>query len=89
MGASAGREIDTMNKTLPPYHLGQQYASALLRPVAASLADLEARLTQYVERMPMSDDDRAAMFAAQSAVAQAKAEVERLAQRRQSIPPRE
>ncbi len=78
-----------MSKSLPRFHLGQQYALALLGPISSALGELEARLTQYVERMPMSDDDRAATFQAQSAVAQARAQVERLAAGRAQVAPKE
>ncbi len=78
-----------MSNPLPRFHLGQQYAPALLGPISSALGELEARLTQYVESIPMSDDDRVATFQAQSAVAQARAQVERLATGRARIAPKE
>ncbi len=76
-------------KPLPPYHLGQQYAAALLQPVAANLGDLEARLAQFSARMPLSEPDRAAIAEAHGVVAQARARVAALAAERDQIAPRE
>ncbi len=73
-------------KAASPYHLGEQHASALLRPIEAALAELEARLVQYVERIPMSDDDREAVRAGQNVVNQARAGLGEILARRPAIP---
>jgi hypothetical protein len=59
-------------KPLPPYHIGDQQADALLPPVGEALAELEERLTQYVDRLRMSDDDRERTRAARAIVAEAR-----------------
>jgi hypothetical protein len=63
--------------TLPrtPYHIREQQADALLAPVAATLDDLDARLTQYVERLRMPEADRAAVAKARDVVRKARAEL--------------
>ena len=58
-----------------PYHLGPQSAFALLPPVTTSLGELEARLTQYVERIPMPDADREALERALGIVAECRRRV--------------
>lgn len=60
---------------MAPYHLAQHEAAPLLKPVVAQLADLETRLTHYADRVPMTDETRAAIQAARDAVARARAEV--------------
>lgn len=54
-----------------PYHIDQQYADGLLRPVGATLAELEERLTQYVDRLYLGARDRARVEAARDIVAAA------------------
>jgi len=61
-----------------PYHINTQRADALLRPLAASVEELAARATHYLERLSFADADRAAMAAAQAALATAQAELDRL-----------
>lgn len=65
---------ETKEETMPqaidtPYHLSPQSASALLRPIDAALRELEIRLTQYVERIPMPDADRELVARARESVA--------------------
>ncbi len=63
-----------------PYHLSSQSAVALLRPVEATLAELEARLNQYVERIPMSDSDREKVATARKIVAEDRARIAEIVQ---------
>ena len=58
-----------------PYHIQPHEAAPLLKPVVAQLAELEARLGHYADRVRMSDETRATLRRAQSAVARARAEV--------------
>lgn len=58
-----------------PYHLSPQSAAALLRPIEASLAELEARLIQYVERIPMPYADREKVAVARKIVAEDRARI--------------
>lgn len=69
----AGRE------SLPPYHIREQEAVVLLRPVVDELAVLETRLAHYGERILMSDADRAAIGEARNALSRTLAEVKRIA----------
>jgi hypothetical protein len=62
-----------------PYHLGEQYAAALLPPIAASLEVLAEQLTQYVTRIPMSDSDRQSVAHVESIVRDAREQVARIA----------
>lgn len=66
------RKLQKLNS---PYHLADQHAAALLGPVTASLAELEARLAQYAERLHMSEADRLSVAEAYSIVAQAHEKV--------------
>ena len=52
-----------------PFHLSPQSAVALLRPIAATLVELEARLAQYEERIPMPDSDREKIAVARGLIA--------------------
>jgi hypothetical protein len=64
---------------LPRYHLGEQYAPALLRPISSTLRDLEARARHYRTRLHLnSATDQAALDAAEQALAAARATLERL-----------
>ena len=65
-------------QTAPPYHIGDQYARALLPPIALELQELEARLDQYVHRLHLSDADRGQLSEAHDAVAQARARLDQL-----------
>ncbi|TAK24571.1 MAG: hypothetical protein EPO26_04950 [Chloroflexota bacterium] len=64
-----------MSTALPrtPYHIADQNADALLRPVGAALDDLVARLTQYHDRLHMAEADRARIGQARDIVSQARA----------------
>ncbi len=64
------------------YHLDQQYAAALLRPVVATLAELERRLEHYRLRVRVAPEDRAAIEAAGRALADARRELEQIWQQR-------
>ena len=64
------------DKIRPPYHIGEQSAAALLPPIVATLGELDARLTQYVERLHLSDHDRARLAEAEQVVARARASVD-------------
>lgn len=67
-----------LRKLSAPYHIADQHAAALLGPVTASLAALEARLAQYAERLHMSEADRLSVAEAYSIVAQAREKVAEL-----------
>ena len=67
-----------MPQQLTPYHINTQRADALLRPMAVTVEELAARATHYLERLSFTDADRAAMAAAQAALATAQAELDRL-----------
>ena len=62
-----------------PYHLSPHTAPVLLGPVGANLAELEARLVRYAERVHMSDADRAVVTEALGVVADARERLARLA----------
>jgi hypothetical protein len=66
------KEPDVPGKALPPYHIGEQYADALLRPVGDTLAELDARLDQYVDRLRLAEIDRQRLEAAQAILADAR-----------------
>ncbi|HVB96951.1 MAG TPA: hypothetical protein VNG11_04415 [Chloroflexota bacterium] len=69
----AGRE------PLPRYHIGEQDAAVLLRPVVQELAVLETRLAHYAERILMSDADRVVIREAQNVLSRTLADVTRIA----------
>lgn len=68
-----------INPAEVPLHAYNQKARALLPPVAATLAELEARLDRYAKRLRLDDADRQLVAAAEEAVAQARARVADLA----------
>ena len=70
-----------MTSALPrtPYHIGPQSAAALLGPVTQSLAELEARLAHYPDRLHMPDADRATIGRARDVLAGALAGLRELA----------
>ena len=70
-----------MSADLPrtPYHIGPQSAPALLGPVVLGLAELEARLGHYHERLHMPDQDRATIGRARDLLAGALARLRELA----------
>ena len=59
-------------------HLARQEAPALLGPIRAELLALERRAQGFIERLDLSPEDEAAVRAAHAALANARAEVERL-----------
>lgn len=75
-----------MPQPLTPYHINEQRADALLGPMALAVGELAARATHYLERLSFADDDRAAIEAAQAALATAQAELDRLWQARLATP---
>ena len=75
-----------MPQQLTPYHINEQRADALLRPMALSIGELSARATHFLERLTFADDDRAAIEVAQAALATAHAELDRLWQARLATP---
>ena len=67
-----------MPQQLPPYHINEQRADALLQPIALGVGELAARATHYLERLTFTYEDRATIEAAQAALATASAELDRL-----------
>lgn len=67
-----------MPQQLTPYHINEQRADALLAPIALSVGELAERATHFLERLKFTDEDRAALEAAQAALATAQAELDRL-----------
>ncbi len=63
---------------LPKYHLREQQADALLAPLRLSLWEMEERSGHYLERLSLTKEDAEAVRAAHTALATARAEVERL-----------
>lgn len=59
-------------------HLIRQEAVALLGPIRAELAQLEARTRGHLERLDLSPEDEAAVRAVQAALTAARAEIERI-----------
>ena len=70
-----------MTSELPrtPYHIGPQSAAALLGPVAQSVAELEARVAHYHDRLHMPDADRATIARARDVLAAAVRQLGELA----------
>ena len=60
------------------YHLSPHSAPVLLRPIAATLTELEQRATHYATRLSLEPGDDATLTRAAQAIAQARAEIERL-----------
>jgi hypothetical protein len=71
---------------LPKYHLGEQRADAILRPMALTLRDLEARAAHYHDRLVLTPKDQEAVVAALAALTTARAELEKLWQARTATP---
>ncbi len=71
---------------LTKYHLSEHRADALLQPLDLQLAVLEARTKHYLDRLHMTDEDRAAVEAAYNAVQAAHAEVTRQLAARAAVP---
>ena len=61
-----------------PYHIDEQYADALLRPIGATLAELDERLTQFVDRLYLADGDRARVEQARELIADTRNRLRRL-----------
>ncbi len=77
------KENEMPKELSSPYHLSPQSAPVLLAPIGGTLGELEARLTQYVERVPMPDVDRETVARALDAVAQARAKIVELGKSQQ------
>lgn len=73
---------------LPKYHLGEQRADAILRPLALTLAEMETRAQHYLDRLQLVDEDREAVAAAHRALATARAELDELWRARMATPQR-
>lgn len=73
---------------LTKYHLNEQRADALLRPLALTLAEMETRTQHFLDRLHMVEEDRVAVAAAHQAIAAAHAELARLWQARVVTPRR-
>jgi hypothetical protein len=71
---------------LPKYHLGEQRADAILRPMAQTLRELEARAAHYRDRLVLTPEDQEAVVAALAALTTARAELEQLWQARTATP---
>ncbi len=52
---------------LPKYHLGDQRADAILRPIALTLHELETRAAHYRDRLVLTPEDQEAVTAALAA----------------------
>lgn len=73
---------------LTKYHLSEHRADALLQPLDLQLDVLETRVRHYLDRLQMTDEDRAAVEAAYQAVQAAHAEVTRQRTARAAVPQR-
>ncbi len=71
---------------LTKYHLSEHRADALLQPLNLELGVLETRTKHYLDRLHMTDEDRAAVEAAYKAVQTAHAEVSRQVAARTRMP---
>lgn len=72
----------------PKYHLSEQRADAILRPLALGLAEMETRAQHYLDRLQLIAEDREAVAAAHKALAAARAELDTLWQARTATPQR-
>jgi len=68
------------------YHLSAHRADALLQPLDIELGTMETRAKHYLERLEMTDEDRAAVEAAYAAIQAAHAEVTRQRVARAAVP---
>ncbi len=75
-----------MPDKLTPYHINPQRADALLAPMTLAVGEMAERATHYLERLRFADEDRAAIEAAQAALATAHAELDRLLQAGRATP---
>jgi len=64
------------------YHLDEQYAAALLRPMVSTLGELERRAAHYEAHLRMSTEDRVAIETAGRVLEEARRELERIWQER-------
>lgn len=71
---------------LPKYHLNEQRADAILRPLALSVQEMEARAAHYLDRLTLTPEDRDAVAAAHVALATAGAELDKLWRARTTTP---
>ncbi len=71
---------------LTKYHLSEHRADALLQPLDLQLEVLETRTKHYLDRLHMTDEDRAAVGAAYKAVQTAHAAVTRQLGARAAVP---
>jgi hypothetical protein len=71
---------------LPKYHLGEQRADAILRPMALTLREMETRAAHYRDRLLLTPEDQEAVVAALTALMTARAELEKLWQARTATP---
>ena len=69
---------------LTKYHIKEQEARALLGPIVASLRDLEERALHYTQRLNMEPSELQTVAEAHKALAEARANVERLWQESRS-----
>jgi hypothetical protein len=63
---------------LSKYHIREQSARPLLHPVLLTLRELEQRTTHYAARLNLDPGADATLTQAAAAIANARAEVERL-----------
>ena len=73
---------------LPKYHLNPQRADALLQPLTITLQEMTARAEHYLDRVVLTPEDRAALEAARSSLAEAYATLDHLWQECQTRPQR-
>ena len=69
-----------MTPTIAKLHIMQQDAFALLDPVRLELAELEARLQNYLDRLAFDEDDLNLIESARAALAVAHHELVRLSE---------
>ena len=61
---------------LPPYHISEQSAKALLNPIRLDLLEIERRLQHYADRILMADADREQIRRAHQIIQRARSEIE-------------
>jgi hypothetical protein len=64
------------------YHLDDQYAAALLRPMVSSLHELERRAQHYSVHLRMAPDDREAIAGAREILEEARCRLQEILERR-------
>lgn len=60
------------------YHISEQHADALIKPIHAELRTLEDRTRHYTRHLRMSPEDRELIESTREAIRQAREETERL-----------